>query len=117
LGAEGFPSAFFGADVLEERSSSRCFLFLSRLGSSKIAGGGDVVELLSSRETSASSSSWPPSASGASEVTNRISLNRSFLRKRRTGNKNWCPCTRVNRKTVRKAETKYKKANKRKVDE
>jgi hypothetical protein len=68
LGAEGSLAAFFGAEVLEERSSLRHFLFLSRLGSSEIAGGGVVVELLSSRETLASSPSWPSLASGASEV-------------------------------------------------
>jgi hypothetical protein len=48
LGVEGSPGAFFGAEVLEESSSSRHFLFLSKLGSSKLAGEGDKVELLSS---------------------------------------------------------------------
>jgi hypothetical protein len=58
----------WGAEVLEERSSSTCFLFLSRLGSSECAGGGDIVELLSSSKTLASSPSWLLSASGALEV-------------------------------------------------
>jgi hypothetical protein len=68
LGAEGYPIAFLGAEVLEEKSSSTCFLFLSRLGSSECVGGGDIVELSSSSKTSASSPSWLSSASGASEA-------------------------------------------------
>jgi hypothetical protein len=84
LGAEGSPAAFFVAEVLEERSSSRCFLFLSRLGSSEIAGGGNIGELLSSRETLASLAFVSLRGFGSSR--NRISLNSSFLWKRRTGN-------------------------------
>jgi hypothetical protein len=68
LGAEGSPTAALEVEVLEERSSSTCFLFLSRLGSSECAGGGDIVELSSFSETLASSPSWLSSASGASEV-------------------------------------------------
>jgi hypothetical protein len=68
LGAEGSPSASFGAEVLKESISSRRFLFLSKLGSSELAGGDDEVEPPSSQETSASSPSWPLSASGASEA-------------------------------------------------
>jgi hypothetical protein len=55
-------------EVLEEMNSSTRFLFLSRLGSSESAGGGDVVELVPSIKSSASSPSWLSSASGASEV-------------------------------------------------
>jgi hypothetical protein len=68
LAEEVSPGASFGEEVLEESNSSRHFLFLSRLGSSEKAGGGDEVDLLSSREISASSLSWPSSALGASEV-------------------------------------------------
>jgi hypothetical protein len=49
LAEEVSPGASFGAEVLEESNSSRCFLFLSRLGSLEKAGGGDKVDLLSSR--------------------------------------------------------------------
>jgi hypothetical protein len=55
-------------EVLEERSSSTCFLFLSRQRSSECAGGGDVVELVPSSESLASSPSWLSSASGASDA-------------------------------------------------
>jgi hypothetical protein len=68
LGAEGSPTAALEAEVLEERSSSMCFLFLSRLGSSECAGGGNVVELVPSSESLASSPSWLSSASGASDT-------------------------------------------------
>jgi hypothetical protein len=68
LGAEGSPTAALEAEVLEERSSSTRFLFLSRLGSSECAGGCDVVELVPSSESSASSPSWLSSASGASDA-------------------------------------------------
>jgi hypothetical protein len=54
--------------VLKEMNSLTCFLFLSRLGSSESAGGGDVVELVPSNKSSASSPSWLSLASGASEV-------------------------------------------------
>jgi hypothetical protein len=64
----GSPDASFGAEVLEEINLSRCFLFLSRLGSSEKAGGGDEVDLLSSWEIAASPPSWPSSALGASEA-------------------------------------------------
>jgi hypothetical protein len=57
LAEEVSPRASFGEEVLKEINSSRRLLFLSRLGSSEQARGGDVVELLSSRETSASSPS------------------------------------------------------------
>jgi hypothetical protein len=65
---EASPVTFLGAEVLEEKSSSTHFLFLSRLGSSECAGGGDVVELVPSSESSASSLSWLSSASGASDA-------------------------------------------------
>jgi hypothetical protein len=68
LKEEASPGASFREEVLEEINSSRCFLFLSRLGSSEQAGGGDEVDPLSSREILASSLSWQTSASGASEV-------------------------------------------------
>jgi hypothetical protein len=44
-------------EVLEEVNSSTHFLFLSAPVSSEIAGGGDVVELVSSSDSSASSPS------------------------------------------------------------
>jgi hypothetical protein len=68
LGAEGSPTAALEAEVLKERNSSIRFLFLSRLGSSECARGGDVVELVPSSESSASSPSWLSSASGASDA-------------------------------------------------
>jgi hypothetical protein len=68
LGAEGSPTAAMEAEVLEERSSSTHFLFLSRLRSSECAGGGDIVELVPSSESSTSSPSWLSSASGASDA-------------------------------------------------
>jgi hypothetical protein len=43
--------------ILEEVNSSTRFLFLSAPVSSKSAGGGDVVELVSSSDSSASSPS------------------------------------------------------------
>jgi hypothetical protein len=58
----------FREEVLEESNSSRHFLFLSRLGSLEKAGGGNKVDPLSSQEISASSLSWPSSASGALEA-------------------------------------------------
>jgi hypothetical protein len=45
------------------------FLFLSTTISSKSAGGGDVVELVLSSESSPSSPSWLSPASGVSEAT------------------------------------------------
>jgi hypothetical protein len=68
LGAEGSLTTSLEAEVLKERSSSTRFLFLSRLRSSECAGGGDVVELVPSSESLASSPSWLSSASGASDV-------------------------------------------------
>jgi hypothetical protein len=68
LGAEGSHGASLLVEVLKESSSSTRFLFLSRPGSSETAGEGDEVELLSSREISASSPSWQSSALGASEA-------------------------------------------------
>jgi hypothetical protein len=44
LAVEGSPGASFGVEVLEESSSSKCFLFLSRLGSPELAGGGDTSQ-------------------------------------------------------------------------
>jgi hypothetical protein len=44
-------------EVLEEVNSSTRFLFLSAPVSSESAGGGDVVELVSSSDSSASSPS------------------------------------------------------------
>jgi hypothetical protein len=44
-------------EVLEEVNSLTHFLFLSALVSSESAGGGDVVELVSSSDSSASSPS------------------------------------------------------------
>jgi hypothetical protein len=72
----------------------------------------------SSRETLESSPSWPSSASGASEVaeTGSAWIGPSSRRGGRE-TKNWWPYTRVSRKTVRKAATKNKKANKWEVDE
>jgi hypothetical protein len=53
------------AEVLKERSFLTRFLFLSRPRSSEFVGGGDVVELVPSSESLASSSSLLFSASGA----------------------------------------------------
>jgi hypothetical protein len=68
LAEEVSPGASFGEEVLEESNSSRCFLFLSRLGSLEKARGGNKVDPLSSQEVSASSPSWPSPASGALEA-------------------------------------------------
>jgi hypothetical protein len=65
---EASPATFLWAEVLEERSSLTRFLFLSRPRSSESAGGGDVVELVLSSESSTSSLSWLSSASGASDA-------------------------------------------------
>jgi hypothetical protein len=46
LAEEVSPGASFEEEVLEESNSSRYFLFLSRLGSSEKAGGGDKVDPL-----------------------------------------------------------------------
>jgi hypothetical protein len=59
---------FFGIEVLEKAKSSVRFLFFSRPLSLELAGGGDVVESLSSRDSSDSSPSWFSPASGASEL-------------------------------------------------
>jgi hypothetical protein len=48
LAEEVSPGASFRAEVLKVINSSRCFLFLSRLGSSEQARGGDEVDPLSS---------------------------------------------------------------------
>jgi hypothetical protein len=61
-------ATLLGVEVLEEKSYSTRFLFLSRLGSSECAGGGDVVELVPSSESSASSPSWLSTALGASDA-------------------------------------------------
>jgi hypothetical protein len=66
--AEASPATFLWAEVLKERSSLTHFLFLSRPRSSESAGGGDVVELVLSSESSVSSPSWLSSASGASDT-------------------------------------------------
>jgi hypothetical protein len=57
LAAAGSSDASVGIEVPEEAMSSVCFLFFSRPLSLELAGGGDVVESLSSRESSASSPS------------------------------------------------------------
>jgi hypothetical protein len=113
LGAEGSPIAALEAEVLEEMSSSTCFLFLSRLGSSKCAGGGDVVELVPSSESSASSPSWLSSASRASDVT-EIGSARIGPPSGRGGRetRDWWPCTNVSHKAVRITIIEYKKASK-----
>jgi hypothetical protein len=102
LGAEGSPTTVLGVEVLKERSSSTCFLFLSWFGSSACAGGDDVVELFSSSKTLTSSPSWLSSASGASEVVEAGSGGRET--------RDWWPYIGVSHKTIRKAETKYKEA-------
>jgi hypothetical protein len=53
----GSPDASFRTEVLEEATSPKRFLFFSRSLSSETAGGGDVVESLSSRDPLASSPS------------------------------------------------------------
>jgi hypothetical protein len=50
-------AAVLYAEVLEEANSSMRFLFLSIPVSSESAGGGDVIELVSSSDSSASSPS------------------------------------------------------------
>jgi hypothetical protein len=67
-GAEVFPITVVCAEVLEERSSVTRFLFLSMPRSLESAGGGDIVELVSSSESLPSSPSWLSSTSGASEA-------------------------------------------------
>jgi hypothetical protein len=57
LAATGSSDAFVGIEVLEEAKSSVRFLFFSRPLSSELAGGGNVVESLSSRESLTSSPS------------------------------------------------------------
>jgi hypothetical protein len=57
LVAAASPDVSFLIEVLEEAASPARFLFFSRSPSSEIAGGGDVVESLSSRDPSASSPS------------------------------------------------------------
>jgi hypothetical protein len=46
LAEEVSPSASFRVEVLKEINSSRCFLFLSRLGSLEQDGGSDEVDSL-----------------------------------------------------------------------
>jgi hypothetical protein len=67
-GAEVSPITVVCAEVLEERSSIAHFLFLSTPRSSESAGGGDIVELVSSSESSHSSASWLSLTLGASEA-------------------------------------------------
>jgi hypothetical protein len=50
-------AAVFCIEVLEEVNSLTCFLFLSAPVSSESAGGGDVIELVSSSDSSTSSPS------------------------------------------------------------
>jgi hypothetical protein len=50
-------AAVLCTEVLDDVSSSTCFLFLSAPVSSERAGGGDVVELVSSSDSLASSPS------------------------------------------------------------
>jgi hypothetical protein len=59
----------FYAEVLEEATSSKCFLFLFAPVSSDSAAGGYVIELVPSSESSTSSPSWVSSASGALDAT------------------------------------------------
>jgi hypothetical protein len=67
-GAEVSPIIVVCAKVLEERSSVTCFLFLSTPRSTESAGGGDIIELVSSSESLPSSPSWLSSTSGALEA-------------------------------------------------
>jgi hypothetical protein len=67
-GTEDSPAAVLEAKAVEEANTLAHFLFLSTTRSSDSAGGGDVVELVLSSESSPSSSSWLSSVSGASEA-------------------------------------------------
>jgi hypothetical protein len=69
-------AAVLWTEVLDEVSSSTCFLFLSAPVSSERAGGDDVVELVSSSNSLASSLSWFSLASGASEIVEARSAER-----------------------------------------
>jgi hypothetical protein len=66
----------FYAEVLEDVKSLTRFLFLSAPVSSDSAGAGNVVELVSSLDSSASSLSWFSSASGASDIREARSARR-----------------------------------------
>jgi hypothetical protein len=55
LAAAASPNDYFLAEVLKEATSHACFLFFSKPLSSESAGGGDVVESLSSQDSLASS--------------------------------------------------------------
>jgi hypothetical protein len=92
LGA--LPATILWAMVLEKASSSTRFLFLSMPRSSESAGGGDVVELVSSYDSSASSPSWISSASGASDAaaTRSAGIGPSSGRGGRE-TRNWWVCT------------------------
>jgi hypothetical protein len=63
-------------EVLEEVKSLTRFLFLSALVYSESAGGGDVVELVSSSDSLASSLSSFSSTSGASDTEEARSAGR-----------------------------------------
>jgi hypothetical protein len=69
-------AAVFCAEVLEDVKSSTSFLFLSAPVSLDSTGGGDVIELVSSSDSSASSPSWFSSASGASNTMEARSAER-----------------------------------------
>jgi hypothetical protein len=57
LPAAASPDDSFRMEVLEEATSPTRFRFFSKFPSSELAGGGNVVESLSSRDSSASSPS------------------------------------------------------------
>jgi hypothetical protein len=48
MAVAGSPDVSFRAEVLEEATSPMRFLFFSKYLSLELAGGGDIVELLSS---------------------------------------------------------------------
>jgi hypothetical protein len=65
-----------GTEVLDEVSSLTRFLFLSTPMFSESVGGGDVVELVSSSDSSTSSPSYFSSASWASDTVEARSAGR-----------------------------------------
>jgi hypothetical protein len=105
LGAEGSPIVALEAEVLKEMNSLTRFLFLSRLGYSECAGGGNVVELVLSSESSASSSSWLSLASGALDAaeTGLAWIDPSSGRGGRDA-RNWWPYTKISCKTLSKQQ-------------
>jgi hypothetical protein len=66
--SSAITGALSAATELEEAISSTRFRFLSTSTFSVVAGGDDVDELVSSSDSSISSSSWLLSASGASDT-------------------------------------------------